>query len=116
MSEQKTPKIIEALEIKNSSNISRVAYTDTNDLVVRFKNGGEYLYKEVPKEAFYLMAKSESAGKYLAAHIKNEYKFEKLDEKKIAEMNTVKVLETLLKSDQIDESIKEGENEVQSIN
>lgn len=78
-----TLKITETLEIKNSSNISAISYTNTDSMIVRFKNGGEYLYKKVPKETYQAMAKSESAGKYLNSMVKGKFEYEQVDTKKI---------------------------------
>jgi hypothetical protein len=91
-------KIIETIPIKNSSNISAVSYTNTGSLIVQFNNGGEYIYKSVPKEIYEELAKSESAGKYLTAAVKGKYEYEKLDKTKSAELRTVKTLDTLEKA------------------
>lgn len=71
--------IIETTEIKNSSNIAAILYTDKESMVVRFKNGGEYVYEKVPKETYYAMAKSESAGKYLKNAIIGKFEYKKLE-------------------------------------
>ena len=88
--------ITESVQIKNSSNISAISYTDDLSLIVRFKNGGEYLYKKVPKEIYQAMSKSESAGKYLTLAVKGIYEYEKLDEKRSAELRTKQALKALL--------------------
>lgn len=90
-----TLKITETLEIKNSSNISAISYTNTDSMIVRFKNGGEYLYKKVPKETYQAMAKSESAGKYLNAMVKGKFDYVQLDKKEVAALITAKALEDL---------------------
>lgn len=71
-------KLIETASVE-SSNIVEVGYTDTNALFVLFKGGGSYLYLDVPKETYEELKKSESAGKFLNANIKPNYKFEALN-------------------------------------
>lgn len=91
MSEQKKTqfKITETITIENSSNIAAISYTDVEAMVVRFKNGGEYLYKKVPKELYQNMAKSQSAGKYLNSTIIGKFEHEKLEVLKKDEKNEV---------------------------
>lgn len=81
MSEDKKPVAVESTQIKNSSNIATIFYTDTNDLVVEFKNGGQYLYKSVPKDLYKGMSEAQSAGKYLNSLIKEQFDFIKLEKK-----------------------------------
>lgn len=54
-----------------SSSISAVGYDD-NVLVVRFKNGGTYMYVGVEESQFNNMVNnSKSVGKYFSENIKN---------------------------------------------
>lgn len=82
-------KVTETIEIKNSSNILAISYTDVEAMVVKFKGGGEYLYKKVPKELYENMAKSQSAGKYLNSTIIGKFEHEKLEVLKKEEANEV---------------------------
>lgn len=72
-------KITETIEIKNSSNIAAISYTDVGAMIVKFKNGGEYLYKKVPKEIYETMTKAQSAGKYLNTAVIGKFEYEKLE-------------------------------------
>jgi hypothetical protein len=100
MNTEKTKfKVTESVSIPNSSNVTAVSYTDIGALVVQFKNGSEYLYKDVPKEVYEEMCKTESAGKYLNTAIKGKYEFEKVDEKKGAELRVIKALDALMVDD-----------------
>lgn len=60
-----------------SSNISAVGWQN-NQLFVRFHNGGEYKYANVPNSVFQAMMSAESKGHYLAVSIKNKYPFAKI--------------------------------------
>jgi len=93
-------KIVETKAIENSSNIISISYTNNNSLLVLFKNGGEYIYKAVPKEIYEEIVKAESAGKYLTSAVKGKYEYEKLDKAKSAELRTVKTLDTLMKEEE----------------
>lgn len=72
-------KILVTAVIENSSNIVSISYTDIEALVVQFKNGGQYLYKKVPKKTYETMAKAESVGKYLKASIMGKFEYEKIE-------------------------------------
>jgi len=62
-----------------SSNIAEVGYDpETQDLFVRFKNGGYYKYASVPEETHQKLLTAPSAGSFLAKFIKNEFDVEKL--------------------------------------
>lgn len=69
-------------EVK-SSTISHVGYDDTTStLKVRFKTGGEYHYKNVPKKEHDALLSAESVGKYFIKNIKNSYNFNKINQNK----------------------------------
>jgi len=60
----------------SSSNIAAVGY-ENNKLYVKFKNGNVYSYDNVSKSVFRELCEASSVGKYFAAYIKNNYRFEK---------------------------------------
>lgn len=60
-----------------SSNVDEIAH-DGHDLFVRFKNGGLYKYRGVPRSVFERMLKAESVGKFLNAEVKPHYQFTKM--------------------------------------
>lgn len=72
-------KITETIIIENSSNIAAISYTDVEAMLVKFKNGGEYLYKKVPKEIYETITKAQSAGKYLNTAVIGKFEYEKLE-------------------------------------
>lgn len=51
----------------------------TNTLCVEFASGGTYHYHGVSPQQYEELCKAESAGKYLAANIKNQHKYTKQD-------------------------------------
>lgn len=62
-----------------SSNIKGLSYDDMNNsLVVEFKNGGKYLYEDVPIELYESFVKADSVGKFFFANVRGKYKFQKL--------------------------------------
>lgn len=50
----------------------------TNELHVRFRNGGHYVYKDVPETKYHEMLAAESAGGFVGAHLRNKFEFRKL--------------------------------------
>lgn len=60
-----------------SGMIKKLSYNE-GELVITFEKGGEYKYKDFPKEAFNDLINSESIGKHFHAHIKNKFESEKL--------------------------------------
>ena len=65
-----------------SSLIQAVDYDeDTKRLVVEFKGGKTYVYKEVPPEIYKDMLYAESVGKFFSANIKGNalYPYEKAE-------------------------------------
>ena len=85
-----------------SSNILQIEHIDTS-LIVYFKGGGLYQYKDVPESIAINMASSESAGKFLNKNIKSQYDFTKITEtdvislRKQAESETHKVQQVFFK-------------------
>ena len=60
-----------------SSTISAIGY-ENKELHIKFKNGTEYVYYDVPAEVYEALNSAESVGKYFAANIKNNYKYAKI--------------------------------------
>lgn len=61
-----------------SSQMSEHGYDSVNNtLAVRFKSGGLYHYKGVPKDVYDKMLKAESFGKFFHANIKAKFKHQK---------------------------------------
>lgn len=57
-----------------SSNLEGAHYDSaTSTLTVKFKSGGAYRYKGVPKKHFDEMCAAESPGAYLHQHIKGAF-------------------------------------------
>ena len=48
-------------------------YKDQRNLVVKFQNDTNYLYKGIPVKLFQKMRKSYSIGKFFNKHIKNNF-------------------------------------------
>jgi hypothetical protein len=62
-----------------SSNIAEVGYDPTTmTLEVAFKDGSVYQYFDVPAPLQQEFLSAESLGKFLHAHIKNNYRYAKL--------------------------------------
>lgn len=69
-------KIINEIE---SSNLHKTEYdTETNKLVVEFKNGSRYEYDEVPHKIYTQFRLSESQGKFFNNEISKTYKYKKI--------------------------------------
>lgn len=63
----------------DSSTIKKVYYDPTTkNLLIEFKNGGEYLYREVDPTVYQDFLGSESAGRFFASHIKDVFEFQKV--------------------------------------
>ncbi|GGH03932.1 MULTISPECIES: KTSC domain-containing protein [Pedobacter] len=52
----------------------------TATLKIVFTTDMVYLYKNVPEKVYKLLKASGSKGRYFNAHIRDQYKFQKLDE------------------------------------
>jgi len=62
-----------------SSNLSSVGYNEeTSELFVQFKNGGIYMYKDVPANVHAELISAESVGKYFNAHVKSGFTYAKV--------------------------------------
>ena len=61
-----------------SSNVVAIGY-ENNDLYVDFKSGS-YVYKDVPEEIYVGLLNAESKGKYMWAHVRDVYSYERLKE------------------------------------
>lgn len=59
-----------------SSSIEAVKH-DTDELVVIFKSGEMYKYKDVTAEEFEALIKADSVGKHFHKHIRSAKEFEK---------------------------------------
>lgn len=70
----------EFVKIDNSTSIDCVRYDkDDRNLVVRFIQGSEYVYSDVPQETYQNLLESESKGKFFDKEIKKGgFEFEKL--------------------------------------
>jgi hypothetical protein len=66
------------VEVK-SSQVKAIGYLEKSGVIVKFSNDSEYLYKDVPKDVFDNLAKSESVGKFLSSNIKGRYEFIKIN-------------------------------------
>jgi len=61
-----------------SSNISQVAFNE--GLIVEYKSGVKYKYKEVPEETYKKLLEAESKGRFINQEIKGKFEFERLVE------------------------------------
>jgi len=60
--------------VTDSTNIAAVGYSKTKSVLrVRFHDGSEYEYEQVPRTPFLSMMDAPSIGEYFAAHIKGHY-------------------------------------------
>jgi hypothetical protein len=63
-----------------SSNLKTTIYdTESNKLIVEFKNGFKYEYDEVPHNIYAQFRLSESQGKFFNTQISKTFKYKKLD-------------------------------------
>lgn len=63
-----------------SSNLKTTIYdTESNKLIVEFKNGFKYEYDEVPHNIYAQFRLSDSQGKFFNTQISKTYKYKKLD-------------------------------------
>jgi len=62
-----------------SSNLASIGYDVENEILeVEFKHGGVYQYFEVPENVYRELMNADSHGKYFAANIRNDFKYEKI--------------------------------------
>ncbi len=61
-----------------STNIAAIGYDEeARELRVQFSSGTVYAYSEVPPEVYHDFLAAESKGKYLGAHIKGVFEYQK---------------------------------------
>lgn len=72
------PKAIALKPVKGSSQIAAIGH-EGDTLAVKFNSGGTYHYHGVTAADFEKFKNAESLGKHLGQHIKNKFKFSKLD-------------------------------------
>lgn len=66
------------LSIK-SSNVDAIGYdSDANELHVKFRSGGHYIYSAVPPELFDEVKSSDSIGRFLSKRVKGAFEARKL--------------------------------------
>lgn len=61
----------------SSSNIDSIGYED-NTLYVRFNSGALYAYYNVPQSTYAGLMSASSHGKYLAAYVKGNYRYQRI--------------------------------------
>ena len=61
----------------NSSNIRAIDHDGTH-LMVEFKNGSKYRYKNVSSEVFESLKKAESKGRFVNSEIKGKFDYERI--------------------------------------
>jgi hypothetical protein len=72
---------IPKLKPVESSNIEAAGYRKRDSLlVVRFKTGSVYEYRQVPQEVYTNFLSAESKGKYFYRNIRDAYDFEKIEQ------------------------------------
>jgi lysyl-tRNA synthetase class 2 len=65
--------------IENSTSIAGIGHNSAKKwLVVEFKDGRTYLYKDFPEEKFEEFLIWPSHGQYFNAHIRDKYEFEEI--------------------------------------
>ena len=60
-----------------SSNIKKIGYEGT-DLIVEYKSGVQYRYKDVPQELYEGLSQAESKGRFMNANIKGKFEYERI--------------------------------------
>lgn len=61
-----------------SSNIAKAQYEkETKTLMIEFKNGSRYLYKNVPEDVWKSYQGTDSVGKFFYKYIREKYEYEK---------------------------------------
>jgi hypothetical protein len=69
-------KILNEIE---SSNITKTEYdTETKELIIEFKNGLKYEYKDVPHQVYTKFRVAPSQGKFFSSDIAKKYSYKKL--------------------------------------
>ncbi|MFD2098570.1 KTSC domain-containing protein [Flagellimonas iocasae] len=63
-----------------SSNVESIGYDEQSQQVyVRFLNGGVYIYKGVPEQEYQNLLLAPSVGSYLHRNFKNVYPYERIE-------------------------------------
>jgi hypothetical protein len=60
-----------------STNIKRIQY-ESPDMIITFKQGRRYRFKDVPEAIFEAMKTADSPGKYYFNNIQKAYQYEEL--------------------------------------
>lgn len=61
----------------NSSNIRAIDH-DGNDLIVEYKSGAKYRYKNVSNDLFESLKSAESKGRFMNSEIKGKFDYERI--------------------------------------
>jgi len=61
----------------NSSNISKIGY-ENDTLLVEYKSGTQYRYKNVPTTLYEEFLKAESKGRFMNSNVKGKYEYERV--------------------------------------
>lgn len=72
------PKPKTTMVAVESSNVSAVGYEDAGNLLVDFKNGSSYRYKDVPRHVYEALATASSVGSMLAESVRGKFEFERI--------------------------------------
>ncbi|MFW5895402.1 MAG: KTSC domain-containing protein [archaeon] len=80
-SEKEPPnKTLKSVNIDSSLIKKAIYYRDKNELVVEFRNGGAYQYRDVEERVYRSLVTADSPGRYYNRHIKGKYFSLKLKE------------------------------------
>lgn len=75
-------EIIQGTKILNeidSTNLVRSEYdTETENLIIEFKNGSKYSYDKVPHKTYTQFRMAESQGKFFTTNIAKTFKYNKI--------------------------------------
>jgi hypothetical protein len=71
---------MDMIPIEGSKNVDAIGYNrDSQELKIRFKNGGLYAYDSVPPEAYAELMAAHSKGSHIHKSIKGKYNTRRLD-------------------------------------
>jgi len=73
-----------AMGVSRSSNIELVGHDQGEYMLVKFRNGGHYLYKGVGIGLAEAMVKAPSIGAFFHANIRGKFPFRKLTDEELA--------------------------------
>jgi len=62
-----------------SSNINKIGY-ENNNLLVEYKSGVKYQYKEVPQELYEKLISAESKGRFMNSEIKGKFEYIRIED------------------------------------